>query len=160
MTYKTDIPQLVYFEPQIAGNTGAAIRLCANAGSVLHLIEPLCFELDSARLKRAGLDYHDLSHLIVHKNFEKFLEYTAHPERKIFAFRTQAKTLYTDISYSKNDYLLFGPEPDGLPKKIYSHLAITDSLYIPMRKNVRSMNLTNSAAVALYEAYRQLGFPN
>ncbi|MDR2799246.1 MAG: tRNA (cytidine(34)-2'-O)-methyltransferase [Bifidobacteriaceae bacterium] len=156
---KTDIPQLVYFEPQIAGNTGAAIRLAANAGSALHLIEPLCFDLDSAKLKRAGLDYHELSHLVVHKSFDDFLDYSNNKERRIFAFRTQGKKLYTDIQYSKNDYLLFGSEPDGLPEKIYSRKEVADSLYIPMRKNVRSMNLTNSASVALYEAYRQLGFP-
>ncbi|MDR3116258.1 MAG: tRNA (cytidine(34)-2'-O)-methyltransferase [Bifidobacteriaceae bacterium] len=155
----SDIPQLVFAEPRIAGNTGAAIRLCANTGSVLHLIEPLCFDLDDAKLRRSGLDYHDLTHLQVHKNFSEFLEFTYSDNRRIFAFRTQAKVKYSDIQYKASDYLLFGSEPDGLPEKIWQDDSISQSLYIPMRSYSRSINLANSAAIALYEAYRQLGFP-
>jgi tRNA (cytidine/uridine-2'-O-)-methyltransferase len=156
---KTDIPQLVYFAPQIAGNTGAAIRLCANAGSNIHIIAPFGFDLNNTKLRRAGLDYHDLVHLQTHKNFADFLEFTNAPTRRIWAFRTQAKIKYTDIKYEASDYLLFGCEATGLPESIWSDSHITDCLYIPMRNSIRSINLTNSAAIALYETYRQLGFP-
>jgi tRNA (cytidine/uridine-2'-O-)-methyltransferase len=155
----SDIPKLVFAEPRIAGNTGAAIRLCANTGSVLHLIEPLGFDLDDAKLRRSGLDYHDLTHLQVHKSFADFLEFTTCPKRRIFAFRTQAKVKYTHIQYSPDDYLLFGSEPSGLPERIWKNSFVSQCLYIPMRSYSRSINLANSAAIALYEAYRQLDFP-
>nr|WP_208405646.1 tRNA (cytidine(34)-2'-O)-methyltransferase [Cellulomonas uda] len=147
---------MVYFEPRIPGNTGSAIRLAAGTGATLHLVEPLGFDLSEAKLKRAGLDYHDLAHVVVHPDLEAMLD--ALPGR-VLAFTTHATRWYTDVAYRDDDVLLFGPEPTGLPDDVLAHPRITEQVRIPMLAGRRSMNLTNAAAVAAYEAWRQLGFP-
>ncbi len=148
---------VVFFEPRIPPNTGNAIRLAAGTGCELHLIEPLGFDLSEPKLRRAGLDYHDLASVTVHENLAAAW-HTIRPER-VFAFTTKATTRNTDIAYRKGDVLLFGPEPTGLPEEVLADSRITDRLRIPMLPGRRSMNLANSAAVAVYEAWRQLGFP-
>ena len=147
---------LDYFEPRIPGNTGSAIRLAAGTGSTLHLVEPLGFDLSEAKLRRAGLDYHDLAHVVVHPDLEALL--SAVPGR-VLAFTTSATRRYTDVEYRDDDVLLFGPEPTGLPPEVLAHPRVVEQVRIPMLAGRRSMNLTNAAAVATYEAWRQLGFP-
>ncbi|OKL50054.1 tRNA (cytidine(34)-2'-O)-methyltransferase [Boudabousia marimammalium] len=146
---------IIFYEPRIAGNTGAAIRLSANTGSMLHLVEPLCFEMEDTKLRRAGLDYHDLAHVKVHPNFEDAL---ADIPGKIYAFTGRGQTYHTAVSYQDGDGLLFGPEPTGLPDSAMEHPRIEDLVRIPMRPGNRSLNLANSAAIAIYEAWRQLDF--
>jgi tRNA (cytidine/uridine-2'-O-)-methyltransferase len=150
------IPSIAFFEPRIPGNTGSAIRLAAVTGAALHLIEPLGFELDEARLKRAGLDYHDLASVTVHVSLEAML--AALPDSRVFAFTTRAQTRFTDVAYEAGDVLLFGPEPCGLPDEVLAHPRITAQLSLPMLPGRRSLNLSNAAAIAAYEAWRQLGF--
>ncbi|WP_063038973.1 tRNA (cytidine(34)-2'-O)-methyltransferase [Nocardia pseudovaccinii] len=149
--------RLMFHEPAIPGNTGNAIRLVAGTGCELHLVEPLGFELSEAKLRRAGLDYHDLASVTVHKNLTAAWE-AVRPER-VFAFTTQASTRYTDVTYREGDVLLFGTEPTGLPPEVLDDPHITDRLRIPMLPGRRSMNLSNAAAVTVYEAWRQFGFP-
>lgn len=148
---------VVFFEPRIPGNTGNAIRLAAATGATLHLVEPLGFVMDEPRLKRAGLDYHDLAHVVVHPDLDAALAAVA-PGR-VFAFTTHTTTRYTDVAFRDDDALLFGPEPTGLPPEALEHPSVTDRLRIPMLPGRRSLNLTNAASTALYEAWRQLGFP-
>ena len=147
---------IVFFEPRIPGNTGAAIRLAACTGSTLHLIEPLGFNVSDAHLKRAGLDYHDLAELQIHKNFDAFVE--TMPGARIFAFTGHTENNFTDVSYEAGDVLLFGPEPTGLPVSVLTHSAVTKALRIPMMPHLRSLNLANAASIAVYEAWRQNGF--
>ncbi|MDO8143292.1 MULTISPECIES: tRNA (cytidine(34)-2'-O)-methyltransferase [unclassified Isoptericola] len=147
---------VVYFEPRIPGNTGSAIRLAAVTGARLHLVEPLGFDLSEAKLKRAGLDYHDLAVMDVHPSLDAVLD--ALPDARVFAFSTRGTTSYTDVAYETGDVLLFGPEPTGLPEEVLAHPRITDQLKIPMLPGRRSLNLTNSASIAVYEAWRQRGF--
>lgn len=149
--------RLMFHEPAIPGNTGNAIRLAAGTGCELHLVEPLGFDLSEAKLRRAGLDYHDLASVTVHKNLAAAWE-AVRPER-VFAFTTQASTRYTDVAYREGDVLLFGTEPTGLPTEVLDDPRITDRLRIPMLPGRRSMNLSNAAAVTVYEAWRQFGFP-
>lgn len=148
---------VVFLEPRIAGNTGNAIRMVSGTGAHLHLIEPLGFDLAEAKLRRAGLDYHDLAHVTVHPDLAGFLGSV--PEARILAFTTRATTRYTDVTYRDGDALLFGPEPTGLPDDALTHPRITAEVRIPMLPGRRSMNLSNAAAVACYEAWRGLGFP-
>lgn len=139
------------YEPEIPPNTGNIIRLCANAGAKLHLIKPLGFELDDKNLKRAGLDYHDLTNVEIHNNFQSLQNLS----QRIIACSTKAETTYTDVTYQDGDILLFGPETRGLPQEIRNqNLAVK----IPMAPNNRSLNLSNSVAIILYEAWRQLDF--
>jgi tRNA (cytidine/uridine-2'-O-)-methyltransferase len=154
------LPQIVYCHPEIPGNTGAAIRLCAVTGSRLHLIEPLGFDLSTAKLRRAGLDYHDLTAVRVYRDFDSFLK-QANPDgaARILAFRSQAERLYSDFSYRASDFLLFGCESSGLPAEIYTRKEISQQLALPMLPHLRSLNVTNTASIALYESWRQLGFP-
>ncbi len=147
---------IVFYEPRIPGNTGAAIRLAACTGATLHLIEPLGFNFSDAHLKRAGLDYHDLAELKIHKDFDSFVH--SMPQARIFAFTGHTENSFADVSYRCGDALLFGPEPTGLPVHIISHPAITRALRIPMLPHLRSLNLANSASIALYEAWRQNGY--
>ncbi|QAY69876.1 tRNA (cytidine(34)-2'-O)-methyltransferase [Xylanimonas protaetiae] len=148
---------IVYFEPRIAGNTGSAIRLAAVTGARLHLVEPLGFDLEESKLRRAGLDYHDLAVLSVHASFDAAMD--ALPGRRVFAFEVGAATSYADVAYAPGDVLLFGPEPTGLPPEVLDHPRVTERVVLPMLPGRRSLNLTNAASIATYEAWRQLGFP-
>ncbi|WP_332642455.1 tRNA (cytidine(34)-2'-O)-methyltransferase [Aeromicrobium sp.] len=148
--------RIAFFEPRIAGNTGSAIRLAAVSGSELHLIEPLGFDLEEPKLKRAGLDYHDLAVMTVHANLEA--AYAALLPARVFAFTGKGEELYTDIAYEPGDILLFGPEPTGLPDEVLNDPRITARARLPMLPGRRSMNLANSASIAVYEAWRQHGF--
>lgn len=129
------------------------MRLCANTGAQLHLIHPLGFTLEDKRMRRAGLDYHEFAHVIHYADDTEFL--SQHPHARMFALTTKTQTPYTSIQYQDHDFLLFGPETRGLPEALRT--AFTP-LTIPMRANSRSLNLSNSVAVVLYEAWRQLGF--
>ena len=147
---------VVLFEPEIPPNTGNIIRLCANTGAQLHLIEPMGFTLDDKRMQRAGLDYHEFASLKKHANFSSFLE--SEKPARIFACSTKGTTYYPDIKYHDNDSLLFGPETRGLPKDLLESLPKENIIRIPMLPNNRSLNLSNAVAVILYEAWRQLRF--
>jgi len=149
------MPQIVLLQPEIPQNTGNIARTCAATGTPLHLIRPLGFELSDRYLKRAGLDYWKYLNLTVHDNFETFMD-TCKPER-LWALSVRGKKLYTDVEYSHDDYLLFGRETLGLTDELYESLSEA-LLRIPMRKNVRSMNLSNTVALTLFEALRQTGF--
>ncbi|MBF6212441.1 tRNA (cytidine(34)-2'-O)-methyltransferase [Nocardia puris] len=149
--------KLMFHEPCIPGNTGNAIRLAAGTGCELHLVEPLGFDLSESKLRRAGLDYHDLASVTVHKDLEA--AWAALRPDRVFAFTTKATTRYTDIAYRRGDVLLFGAEPSGLPDHVLADPHITDEVRIPMLPGRRSMNLANAASVAVYEAWRQFGFP-
>lgn len=144
------------FEPEIPPNTGNIIRLCANTGCKLHLIEPLGFELDDKRLRRAGLDYDEWAELKRYKNWMQFL--TEHQPKRIFALSTKGTHNHTDAEFVDDDVLLFGPETRGLPTDILQSLPDEHILRIPMLSHSRSLNLSNSAAVVVYEAWRQMGF--
>lgn len=148
--------RVVFFEPRIPPNTGNAIRLAAVTGAELHLIEPLGFDLTDAQLRRAGLDYHDLAHLTVHANLQACWE-ALQPER-VFAFAARRGRRFTEIAYRPGDVLLFGPEPSGLPPEVLDDPQITEHVHLPMLEGRRSLNLSNTAAVAVYEAWRQSGF--
>lgn len=148
-----EVFHLVFHEPKIPPNTGNAIRTCAATGAHLHLIEPLGFDLSDAKLRRAGLDYHDLASVSVHKNLEAALT-TIGPAR-IFAFTAQADRRHSDISYRPGDVLLFGTEATGLPAHILDDPMITGRVRVPMLPSRRSLNLSNTAAIAIYEAWRQ-----
>jgi len=148
---------IVLFQPEIPGNTGNIIRLCANTGVQLHLIRPLGFDLDDSKLKRAGLDYHEWAKMRVHDSLEDFQE-SVKPER-LFAFTTKGTRLYHDLAVQEGDAFLFGPETRGLPAYLLADMAEAQKLRLPMRPESRSLNLSNSVAVVVYEAWRQLGFP-
>ena len=147
---------VVLFQPQIPPNTGNIIRLCANSGFRLHLIEPLGFDFDDKKLRRAGLDYHEFAATKKHANFAEFIA-NEQPER-ILAVTTKATNYYGDIDFKVGDYLLFGSETAGLPDVVRDQIPEQDKIRIPMLKDSRSMNLSNATAVIIYEAWRQLGF--
>ena len=147
---------VVLYQPEIPPNTGNIIRLCANTGSRLHLIEPLGFELDDKRLRRAGLDYHEFADLQVYKTLEAFIE--KQQPRQIYACTTRGKRNYSEASYQSGDALLFGPETRGLPQTLLDTMAPEQLLRLPMQPESRSLNLSNATAVFVYEAWRQLGF--
>jgi tRNA (cytidine/uridine-2'-O-)-methyltransferase len=149
---------IALFEPEIPPNTGNIIRLCANAGVQLHLIEPLGFELDDKKLRRAGLDYHEFANVINHANYDAFVEWA--DKRRIFACTTKTQQHHHQPNYQDEDILLFGPESRGLPESIRSSLPAEQKIRIPMQANSRSLNLSNATAIILYEALRQLEFPN
>ena len=148
---------LVFYEPRIPTNSGNAIRLAAVTGARLHLVEPLGFDLTDAKLRRSGLDYHDLADVSVHQSLEALFAAVA-AKARVFAFTTHASKNYADIAYRAGDVLLFGPEPHGLPDSVKTHPRVTAQVRIPMLPSRRSLNLANSAAIAVYEAWRQLGF--
>lgn len=147
---------IVLFEPEIPPNTGNIIRLCANTGFHLHLIEPLGFDLDDKKLRRAGLDYDEWARLNVHSSLEAFLEKCS--PKRVFCCTTKGKSLYTDIHYQESDALLFGPETRGLPDSVLNNVTSEMWIKIPMAKNSRSLNLSNAASIIAYEAWRQLDF--
>lgn len=143
-------------EPQIPPNTGNIIRLCANTGAALHLIHPLGFHVDEKSLRRAGLDYRDACMLTEHENFRAFRNHLGN--RRILALTTKADRSYSDIQYQDEDVLLFGSETSGLPSEIRSDVGQGHCLRIPMVQDSRSLNLSNAAAIVVYEAWRQLDF--
>jgi tRNA (cytidine/uridine-2'-O-)-methyltransferase len=148
--------QVVLFEPEIPPNTGNIIRLCANSGSQLHLVQPLGFELNDKKLRRAGLDYHEWADLTVHRSLTALMDAVIHDN--LYAVSTKGSRRYSDVRYRQNDLLLFGPETRGLPDSVLKSLAPDQILRIPMCPESRSMNLSNAAAIIVYEAWRQLQF--
>ena len=149
---------IALFEPEIPPNTGNIIRLCANTGAALHLIEPLGFKLEDKQLKRAGLDYHEYANLTLHKNWADFK--VAMTEKRMFAITTKGSQNYAKVQFQADDVFVFGPETRGLPEDIRNEFAPENRLRLPMLADSRSLNLSNSAAVLLYEAWRQLDFMN
>lgn len=147
---------IVLFEPEIPPNTGNIIRLCANTGFRLHLIEPLGFAWDDKRLRRAGLDYHEFTAIQKHESYEAFLR-DEQPAR-LFALTTKGTPAHSAVSYQAGDYLLFGPESRGLPAEILDALPPAQKIRIPMRAESRSMNLSNAVSVVVYESWRQLDY--
>jgi tRNA (cytidine/uridine-2'-O-)-methyltransferase len=147
---------VVLYQPEIPPNTGNIIRLCANTGSTLHLIHPLGFDWDDRRLRRAGLDYRECADVRQHEDFEGFLD--ACRPSTWYAVSTRGRTRYDQVEYHAGDALVFGPETRGLPQTMLDDLPPERRLRLPMRAGQRSLNLSNSAAVLLYEAWRQHGF--
>jgi tRNA (cytidine/uridine-2'-O-)-methyltransferase len=147
---------IVLFEPEIPANTGNIIRLCANAGMQLHLIKPLGFELDDKKLRRAGLDYHEWVSVKEHDSLAGFVD-SIKPKR-IFALTTKGKQIYSDVAFQPEDAFLFGPETRGLPADVLAELGPERCLYLPMQAESRSLNLSNTVSIVLYEAWRQMGF--
>ena len=147
---------IVLFEPEIPPNTGNIIRLCANTGAALHLVKPLGFSLDDKQLKRAGLDYHEYSTLQVHENWDACK--AALGGKRLFAITTKGSTRHSEIQFKADDVFVFGPETRGLPEEIRAEFTAEHRLRLPMLPDSRSLNLSNSTAVLLYEAWRQIGF--
>jgi tRNA (cytidine/uridine-2'-O-)-methyltransferase len=147
---------IVLFQPEIPPNTGNVIRLVANTGCRLHLIEPLGFEIDEKRVRRAGLDYHEMSEVYRWPDWEIFLRQT--DAQRLFAFTTKAHRSCYDAEFMPGDTLVFGPETRGLPKELLATLPADQKLRLPMQPTSRSLNLSNTVAIALYEALRQTGF--
>ena len=147
---------IVLYQPEIPPNTGNIMRLCANTGCALHLIEPLGFDLEEKKLRRAGLDYRDFAEVRRHADLTSYRD--AHPRRRLLGLSTRASRLYHEIDYSEEDALLFGPETRGLPAQIRESLGEEHCMRIPMRADSRSLNLSNAVALVTYEALRQLGF--
>jgi len=146
---------VVLYEPEIPPNTGNVIRLCANTGARLHLIEPLGFTLDNARMRRAGLDYHQWADMQIYDSLEACLREL---DGNIWAFTTKASRSHSDARYRNGDVLLFGPETRGLPDSVLAMLEDNQRLRIPMVAQSRSINLANTVAISLFEAWRQLGY--
>jgi len=144
------------YEPEIPPNTGNIIRLCANTGFHLHLIEPLGFDIDDKKLRRAGLDYSEMTHVTRHANYQAMLD-TVSPNR-IFACTTKATQGHSDAQFEDGDMLLFGPETRGLPADIIESLPPPQRIRIPMMPESRSMNLSNAVAVIVYESWRQMDY--
>jgi len=147
---------VVLFEPEIPPNTGNTIRLCANTGAMLHLVKPLGFRLDDKSLRRSGLDYHDLADVKIHANFEACLSQLE--GSRLFAVETGGTRCYSEVRYQAGDAFLFGPETRGLPQSALRRAGSDNSLFIPMRAQSRSINLSNAVAVVVFEAWRQIGF--
>lgn len=147
---------VVLYQPEIPPNTGNVIRLCANSGAYLHLIAPLGFDLDHAKLRRAGLDYHEFTRLRVHDDLAAFVADVA-PTR-LFALSTRGRVRYDTVAYADGDALLFGPETRGLPDDVLDGIEPAHRLRLPMRPDNRSLNLSNAVAVVVFEAWRQMGF--
>ena len=149
---------VVLYEPEIPPNTGNIMRLCANTGARLHLVEPLGFALDDRRLRRAGLDYREFSEVSTYKRLKDCLA-SCLVDGKLYPFSTRGGRSYSDVAFEGDDVLLFGPETRGLPAAVLESVPEPQRLRIPMRGQSRSLNLSNAVAVAVFEAWRQLGFP-
>lgn len=147
---------IVLYEPEIPPNTGNIIRLCANTGMNLHLIEPIAFDLDDKKLRRAGLDYHEFSSVAVYPTLDDFLEKVT--LKNIYAISTKGTRSYSDVEFCADDAVIFGPETRGLPQAVREQFGQNNCLRIPMLPDSRSLNLSNSAAIIVYEAWRQMGF--
>lgn len=155
-TALTTLPHILLYEPEIPPNTGNIIRLCANTGALLHLIEPMGFVLDDKRLRRAGLDYHEWANV---KTWPNLAAYRAqYPEQRLIAIETVGRQHHTEVSYSHRDTLMLGPETRGLPQVVLNELPSDQIVRLPMLAGSRSLNLSNATAIVLYEAWRQLGF--
>ena len=148
---------IILYQPEIPPNTGNIIRLCGNVSAQLHLVEPLGFELSDARVRRAGLDYHEMTAVSRYSSWKDFRERNG-PIR-LWAFSTRASQRFDHAAFRPDDGLVFGPETRGLPDDILREIGTTQCLRLPMRENSRSLNLSNTVAVALYEALRQSGYP-
>jgi len=147
---------IVLYQPEIPPNTGNIIRLCANSGAQLHLIAPLGFQLNHKGLRRAGLDYHDLTIVQHHENLQAFVAQVQ--PRRLLACSTRGQRCYTALHYHPDDAFLFGPETRGLPGAVLESLPESQQIRLPMRPGNRSLNLANTVAIVLYEAWRQQGF--
>lgn len=147
---------VVLYQPEIPPNTGNIIRLCANTGSKLHLVKPLGFSLDDKQLQRAGLDYHEYATIEVHENWEACLERLK--GRRIFALTTKGSMRYSEEKFEAGDVFVFGPETRGLPAEVLAQFEPDRRIRLPMRPDNRSLNLSNSVAVVVFEAWRQNGF--
>jgi tRNA (cytidine/uridine-2'-O-)-methyltransferase len=147
---------VVLYQPEIPPNTGNVIRLCANSGAHLHLIRPLGFDLDDAKLRRAGLDYHEFATVAAYDDLDAFVA-AVQPQR-LFALSTRGSTMYTKVQFAQNDAVVFGPETRGLPQALLDSLPAEQRLRLPMRPDNRSLNLSNAVAVVVYEAWRQWQF--
>jgi tRNA (cytidine/uridine-2'-O-)-methyltransferase len=147
---------IVLFEPEIPPNTGNVIRLAANTGFQLNLIEPLGFDLDHKQLRRAGLDYHEWADINCYRDYDDFLNKCQF--NNLYAFTTKATKIYTSAEFQPEDALLFGPESRGLPQSILNSLDGDRKLRLPMTSTSRSLNLSNTVSIAVYEAWRQTGF--
>jgi tRNA (cytidine/uridine-2'-O-)-methyltransferase len=151
--------QIALYEPEIPPNTGSIMRLCANTGCRLHLIHPLGFQLDNTRLKRAGMDYRDIAVVTEHQNYQDFLDSLA-DDARLFALTTKGSQNYTQMAFQENDIFLFGPESRGLPENVLATFAANNKLRLPMQANSRSLNLSNTVSIMVYEALRQQNFAN
>lgn len=147
---------VILHQPEIPPNTGNIIRLCANTGAQLHLIRPLGFDLDDKQLRRAGLDYHEYADLHVHDHLAACLKTL--PGARLFAFSTKGMQPYHEVIYQAGDTFLFGSESRGLPPEVWQSLSAEQCLRLPMLPHNRSLNLSNTVAVVVYEAWRQCGF--
>ncbi len=147
---------IALYEPEIPPNTGNIMRLCANTGAALHLIEPLGFSLDEKRLRRAGLDYRDYADVSQHASLEAMRERL--PTQRLFAVTTKGMSCYSKIDFTEGDIILFGPETRGLPDTFLDQLPAEQKIRIPMLANSRSLNLSNAVSVVIYEAWRQFSF--
>lgn len=147
---------VVLFEPEIPPNTGNVIRLCANTGARLHLVEPLGFRIDDKALKRAGLDYHEYAQMHVHRDWTACLAQFA--GRRLFALTTHGTRRPSEVQWRENDVMVFGAETRGMPQALLDTFAADRRLRLPLRPGNRSLNLSNAVAVTVYEAWRQLGF--
>ncbi len=149
---------VVLVSPEIPPNTGNVIRLCANTGATLHLIEPLGFALDDARLRRAGLDYHEYAQLRVHASWDAFVATEAPDPQRLFALTTKAVRAPHEVAFEPGDWLVFGAETSGLPVAVRDRFDADRCLRLPMRPGQRSLNLSNAVAVVVFEAWRQHGY--
>jgi tRNA (cytidine/uridine-2'-O-)-methyltransferase len=149
---------VVLVEPEIPPNTGNIIRLCANTGAQLHLIEPLGFPLDDAKMRRAGLDYHDYATMQVHKNWDAFIAAAQPDPARMFAMTTHGSSPFADAAFQDGDVFVFGPESRGLPEGLRNAFPPAQRIRLPMREGNRSLNLSNTVAVVVYEAWRQNGY--
>ena len=149
---------VVLVEPEIPPNTGNIIRLCANTGAQLHLIEPLGFPLDDAKMRRAGLDYHDYANMQVHRDWAAFLESAAPDPARMFALTTHGATPFASVAFAPGDVFVFGSETRGLAPSLRDSFAPDQRIRLPMREGNRSINLSNTVAVVVFEAWRQNGF--
>jgi tRNA (cytidine/uridine-2'-O-)-methyltransferase len=147
---------IVLFEPEIPPNTGNIIRLCANTGCQLHLIKPLGFDMEEKALRRAGLDYHEWANVHIHENYADFLE--KEKPKTIYALTTKGKTTHSEAQFKDGDFLMFGPETRGLPEDVRLSIPFEQWLRLPMKESSRSMNLSNTVAVMIFEAWRQNGY--
>lgn len=147
---------VVLYQPEIPPNTGNIVRLCANTGCRLHLIKPLGFDWDDKRLRRAGLDYHEFQNTALHVDWTAFVE--AEKPQRMWALSTKGKHYYHEVSFNEDDYFIFGPETRGLPENIRANIGEQQVLRVPMKASSRSMNLSNTVAVLVYEAWRQHQF--